>query len=57
MRLPRFKFLKGKMADKGQSVLKQETSLENSPERWATQKRTGRDYSGTGTWNHLSMLL
>lgn len=40
MRLPRFKFLKGKMADKRQSALKQETSLENSPEQWATQKRT-----------------
>ena len=40
MRLLRFEFLKGKMADKRQSVLKQERSLESSPEQWATQKRT-----------------
>ena len=43
-----FEFLKGKMAEKRQSVLEQERSLESSPEQWATQKRTRKDGTGTG---------
>lgn len=48
MRLLWFEFLKGKMAEKRQSVLEQERSLESSPEQWAPQKRTWKDDIGTG---------
>ena len=43
-----FEFLKRKMAEKRQSVLEQERSLESSPEQWATQKRARKDGTGTG---------